>query len=210
HVLSFREAGYQVLALRDALMCAPQRMNVCYILAMAHAADDEYVQAVSWLDQALDLAHVLGDQSARIDLFFLRGFILQRIDRYDQALHDYRAALALCTELRRERLPLNREQELILLIGAAGLALKQEDYKLSSRLFFAVRRAARRVPVSPLVVAYHDWFWALSLHARGKSERALQQALHAAEAFTQAGGSPHDVVLVHVFTARVALDMAAT
>src|SRR5262249_682638 len=33
HVLSFREAGYQVLALRDALMCAPQRMNVCYILA---------------------------------------------------------------------------------------------------------------------------------------------------------------------------------
>lgn len=210
NVRSFREAGYQVIVFRDAPMCIRQRMNVCYILAMAHAADDEYPQAVSWLDQAIDLARVLGDRIAQIDLFFLRGFILQRIDRYDLALHDYREALTLHTELSREHLPLDREQELILLIGAAGFALKQEDYRLASRLFSVVRRAARRVPVSPLVIAYHDWFWALSLHARGKSERALQQALRAAEAFTQADGSPHDVVLIHVFTARVALDIAAT
>lgn len=212
NLLSFREAGYQVIAFRDAPMCARQRMNVCYLLAMAHAADDEYPQAVTWLDQAMDLAHALGDRSAQLDLFFLRGFIWQRIDRYDRAMHDFHEALALHAELRGEHLPLDREQELILLIGAAGFALKQEDYRLASRLFSLVRHAALRVSVSPLVVAWHDWFWALSLHARGKSERALQQALRAAEAFAQAGGSahPHDVVLIHVFTARVALDIAAT
>ncbi len=209
-VLGFREAGYEVLAYRDEPMCARQRMNVCYILAMAHAADDEHRQAVIWLDQALDIAHALGDRLAQIDLFFLRGFILQRIGRYDLALHDYREALTLLAKQRQERLPLDREQELIFLIGAAGFALKQEDYRLASHLLSVVRHGARHVPVSPLVVAWHDWFWALYLHARGKSERALQQALHAAEAFTQAAGGPHDVVLIHVFAARVALDMAAT
>ena len=46
NTLSFREAGYKVIAYRDVPMCAPQRMNVCYILAMAHAADDEYSEAM--------------------------------------------------------------------------------------------------------------------------------------------------------------------
>ncbi|HEV8191508.1 MAG TPA: hypothetical protein VGP82_08485 [Ktedonobacterales bacterium] len=207
---SFREAGYQVIAFRDTPMCARQRMNICYILAMAHAADDEYSQAMSWLDQAMDVAYALGDRGAQIDLYFLRGFIRQRIDQYDYALDDYREALALHAKQRQEHHHLDREQELILLIGAAGFALKQEDYELTRRLFSRIRRAARRVPVSPLVAAWHDWFWGLYLHARGKSERALHQALHAAAAFTQADGSPHDVVLIHVFAARVALDIAAT
>jgi tetratricopeptide (TPR) repeat protein len=209
-MLSFREAGYQVIAYCDVPMCDRQRMNVYYILAMAHAADSEYSEAMAWLDRAMEIAHALGDRGAQLDLFFLRGFILQRTDQYDYALHDYREALRLHAEQRREHLHLDREQELILLIGAAAFALKQEDYVLTRRLFTIVRRAARRVPVSPLTAAWHDWFWALYLHARGKSERALHQALRAAVAFTQADGSPHDVVLIHVFAARVALDIAAT
>src|SRR5690348_7600683 len=134
HVLGYREAGYQVVAYRDEPMCTSQRMNVCYILAMAHAADDEHPEAVTWLDQALDCAHALGDRLAQVDLLFLRGFILQRIGRYDLALDDYREALTLLAKQRRERLPLDQEQELIFLIGAAGFALKEEDYRLASHL----------------------------------------------------------------------------
>lgn len=209
-VSGFREAGYQVILLRDMPMCAQQRMNAWYILAMAYAADDEYAQALLWLDQALDLARVLCDRLAQIDLLFLRGFISQRVGRFDHALQDYRDALAIHTELRRERLPVDHEQELMLLIGAAGFALMQEDYELTSRLLSVARRAARRAPEATLVATYHDWLWAVYLHARGKSERALQHALHSAEALSREGGNPHSIVLIHVFTARIALDLAAT
>lgn len=209
-IAGFRDAGYQAIVLRDVPMCSCQRMNVCYILGMAHAADDEYSQALQWLDQALDLAHALGDRHAQIDLLFLRGFITQRMGRYDHALQDYRHALALQAELRRDHLLVDREQELILLIGAAGFALMQEDYDLTRRLFALVRRAARHVPEAVLPATYHDWLWAVYLHARGKSARALQYALRAAENFSKAGGDSHSTVLIHVFTARVALDLAAT
>ncbi len=209
-ISGFREAGYQIILLRDMPMCAQQRMNAWYILAMAYAADDEYSQALPWLDQALDLAQVLGDRLAQIDLLFLRGFISQRIGRFDHALQDYRQALAIHAELRRDHLPVDHEQELMLLIGAAGFALMQEDYELTSRLLCVARRAARRAPEATLAVTYHDWLWAVSLHARGKSERALQHALRAAEALCREGGNPHSIVLIHVFTARVALDLAAT
>ena len=75
----------------------------------------------------MDVAHALGDRAAQIDLFFLRGFILQRVDRYDHALHDYREALTLQAEQQREHLHIDREQELTFRIGAAAFALKQED-----------------------------------------------------------------------------------
>jgi tetratricopeptide (TPR) repeat protein len=209
-VSGFREAGYHVIVLRDVPMCAQQRMNAWYILAMAYAADDEYAQALLWLDQALDLACVLGDRLAQIDLLFLRGFISQRVGRFDHALRDYRDALAIHTQRRRDHLPVDHEQELMLLIGAAGFALMQEDYELTSRLLSMARRAARRAPEAALVATYHDWLWAVLLHARGKSERALQHALRAAEALCREGGNPHSIVLIHAFTARVALDLAAT
>jgi tetratricopeptide (TPR) repeat protein len=209
-VAGFREAGYQVVALRDQPMCAQQRMNVCYILAMAHAADDEHPQALSWLDQAIECARALVDWPAQLDLLFLHGFILQRIGQFDGALRDYHDALDLHAQLRRQRLPVDSEQELMLLIGAAGFALMQEDYDLTSSLFSIVRRVARRVPMSPLTAAFHDWLWAVYQHAGGRSERALQHALHAAQIFTEAGGNPHSIVLVHVFVSRVALDLAAT
>jgi hypothetical protein len=38
-IAGFREAGYQVIAFGDLPMCRQQRMNVCYLLGMAHAAD---------------------------------------------------------------------------------------------------------------------------------------------------------------------------
>jgi tetratricopeptide (TPR) repeat protein len=209
-IAGFREAGYQVAALRGSPMCSQQRMNACYILALAYSADDEYLQALSALDQALDAAHTLCDRPAQIDLLFLRGFISQRIGRFDHALQDYRDGLALHSELRRAHFPVDHEQELMLLVGAAAFALVQEDYELSSRLFQAARRAARHVPTAPLTVTYHDWAWAVYLHARGKSERALQVALRAADALSRVGGNPHSLVLTHVFIARIALDLAAT
>lgn len=213
-VASFREAGYRVLALRDRPMSPQQRMNACYILGMAHAADDEYPQAMPWLDRAVALARALGDGPAEADLLFLRGSVAQRMDHYGRALHDYRVALDLHATLRRdlrgEHPAVDREQELLLLVWAAGYALTQEEYALTRRLLSAARRAARGVAAAPSAVAYHDWFRATYLEARGQPERALQAALRAAATSAQEGAEPYAVVLIHAFVARLAADLAAT
>jgi tetratricopeptide (TPR) repeat protein len=209
-IFAFREAGYHVVPFHHTAMCAQQRMNVSYILAMAYSADDDYQQALEQLDRSLLLAQELDDPLAQVDLLFLHGVIMQRIARFDQALLDYSTALALQAKLRREHIPVDREQELSLIIGAAGFALMQEDYELTGQLFTLARRVARHVPQSDLTVAYHDWLWAVYLHARGKSARALQVALQVADTFSRLDGNPHSIVLVYVFTARIALDIAAT
>jgi tetratricopeptide (TPR) repeat protein len=146
-VASYREAGYHVITLRDLAMCRQQRLNVCYVLGMAHSADDEYPDALPWLDRAVVLARALADQSAQADLLYLRGLVAYRMNRCRDALDDYRVALRLHRRLRRdlrgEATALDGEQELHLLIAAAGFALTQEDYDLTRRLLSAARRRVR-------------------------------------------------------------------
>jgi hypothetical protein len=208
-VASFREAGYQVITLRERAMCQQQRMNVCYLLGMAHAADDEYSQAVPWLDWAVELARALGDPAAHADLLYLRGLVAQRLNRYQNALDDYRTALLLHRTLRHAHAVVDREQELLLLLAAAGFALIQEEYSLTSRLLAAARRLAREVVAAPNIVAYHDWIWAGYLDACGHPDRALQPALRAAATAAQAGGEGYAAVRINAFAAGLATDLAA-
>jgi hypothetical protein len=207
---SFREAGYQVVVLTDRQMSLQQHMNVCYLLGMAHAADDEYPQALRWLDRALELAHALDDVAAQVDLLFLRGPVAQRIDLYGCALDDYRAALDLHATLRQEQVPVDRAQELHLLVVAAAYALSQEEYALTRRLLAASRRVARQVNAAPDTVAMHDWTWAGYLEARGHLERALQPALRAVATAAHDGIESYIAVRIDAFAARLASDLAAT
>jgi tetratricopeptide (TPR) repeat protein len=210
-IASFREAGYHVIPMRNVPMCRQQRMNVCYLLAVVHAADNEYAQALPWLDQAVALAHALDDQSAEADLLYLRGSVTQRMNRFGHALDNYRAALDLRRTLRQERLLVDREQELLLMVKAAANALTQGDYALTRNLLFAARRAARQVSDVPRAfVLGHDWTWAGYLEARGHPERALQPALRAAATASQDGGEPYYTVRLHSFAARLATDLAVT
>jgi tetratricopeptide (TPR) repeat protein len=211
-IASFRDAGYQIIALGDLPMCRQQRMNVCYLLGMAHAADEEYSHAWRWLDQAVTLARALDDRLAQIDLLFLRGPVAQRMDLYHVALDDYRAALDLHTTLRREHLAVDRTQELHLLVVAAGYALSQEEYALTRRLLSTARRVARRVAVAaaPGTIAHHAWVRAAYLDACGDTERALQPALRATTTAAQDGVDAYVVVRIHAFAARLATDLAVT
>jgi tetratricopeptide (TPR) repeat protein len=210
-IASFREAGYQVVALNDRQMSPQQHLNVCYLLAIAYAADEEYAQALHWLDGALEVARTLEDVAAEADLLFLRGPVAQRLDRYDQALDDYRTALALQTTLRREQpAAVDRAQELHLLVVAAAYALTQEEYALTRRLLVAARRVARHVGAAPGTLAYHDWIWAGYLDAHGQLERALQPALRAVTTAAEDGTEPYMVVRIGAFAARLAADLAAT
>jgi tetratricopeptide (TPR) repeat protein len=210
-IISFREAGYHVAALGDLSLCRQQRMNVCYLLALAHAADSEYAQALPRLDRAVVLARALDDPSALADLLFLRGPVLQRLNRYADALEDYRAALDLHRALHREQPVVDREHELHLLVMAAVYAATQENYVLVRRLLSAARAAARHVPMAPATAAIHDWTWAAYLDARGRPARALQLALRAVDLATQDDSSePYIVLRICGFAARLAADMAAT
>jgi hypothetical protein len=209
-VASFREAGYHAVTLRDLPMCRQQRMNVCYLLGMAHAADDEYAQASAWLDGAVVLARALGDRSALVDLLYLRGLIALRMNLYSQALDDHRIALKLHRTLGRESVAVDGEQELQLLIAAAGFALSQEEFTLTRRLLSAARRVARRVAAAPSIVAYHDYVWAAYLEACGHPERALQPALRAVAAAAQNDSGAYYVVYMNTFAAHVATNLAAT
>jgi tetratricopeptide (TPR) repeat protein len=209
-IASFREAGYQVIALGDLPMCRQQRMNIYYLLGMAHAADDEYSQALPWLDRAVELASALDDQAAQADLLFLRGPVAQRLDLYSAALDDYRVALHLRRTLNREHPLLDREQELHLLVVAASFALSQEEFALTKNLLNEARHLARGVVAAPFVVAVHDWTWAGYMDACGYPERALQVALRGAAAAAQGGVSPYVVVRIYALAARLAADLGAT
>jgi tetratricopeptide (TPR) repeat protein len=211
-IASFREAGYQLVALGDLPMCRQQRMNVCYLLGMAHAADDEYSHALPWLDRAVALADALDDQAAQADLLFLRGPVAQRLDLYSAALDDYRVALRLRRTVRSEHPQRDREQELHLLVVTASFALSQEEFALTKNLLNEARRLARGVVAAPFVVAVHDWTWAGYMEACGYPERALQVALRGAAtaAAAQGGVSPYVVVRIYALAARLAADLAAT
>jgi tetratricopeptide (TPR) repeat protein len=209
-VASFREAGYQVIGLRDLPMCQQQHLNVSYLMGMAHAADDEYPQALSWLDQAVEIARSLGDRSALLDLLFLRGVVARRLNLLSHALDDYCVALNLHQTLRREHLPVDSEQELLMLVKAAGYALTQEEYDLTKRLLAAAGRAARHVSAAPTSVANYYWILAGYRDARGHLERALQPALRAVAAAAQDGCERFDAVRINVFAARLAADLAAS
>jgi hypothetical protein len=210
-IASFREAGYQVLALVDRPMCPQQRMNACYVLGMAHAADEEFPQAWRWLDQAVELACTLDDRPAQTDLLFLRGPVAERMDLDRVALDDYRIALDLHKTLRREDVAVgDRARELHLLVWAARYAILEEEYVLTRRLLATARRVAHHVVAAPGTIAHHDWVWAAYLDACGQADRALQPALRAVDAAARDGSEPYVVVRIHAFAARLATDLAAT
>jgi tetratricopeptide (TPR) repeat protein len=213
----FREAGGQVVALGELPLCRQQRLNVCYLLGMAHAVNNAYAEALVWLDRAVALARALHDQSALAELLFLRGPVNQRLNRYADALDDYGLALDLHRALHRGQPVVDHAQELHLLVVAAAYAATQERYSLVRHMLSAARGAARHVPMAPGTAAVHDWVWAAYLDARGRRERALQLALRAVEQATAAqDGSgrntnePYVVVRICAFAARVATDLAAT
>jgi tetratricopeptide (TPR) repeat protein len=190
-------------------MSERQRLHVCYILALAYAADGKFAQALRWLDMALELGVALDDLGALAELLYLHGVASSRLLRYQEAAADHWDCLALLRNRDSDPNPADLAFELDVVEQLAEFEFLLAHYDRSASL---LESAARLVPAAPeqrTEAAGLEWVRAQLYRWRGEKELALRHAMAAADVYA-AIGSPAASGRIQTVVADIALDLAET
>jgi hypothetical protein len=176
-VQAFSHAAVILSPLTAAHMSARQRMHVCFILATATAACDEYELALAWLDEALSLASQLKDIDAQCELFWLRASFNRALLRYVDAIGDSCTCLDLL-DVQREILGSeDSEARLHTYARLSAYAFFVGQPRLAERSLEEVRRLAAQSTHQRYDVAFAECTQAHLYNIYGQPERALSHIL---------------------------------
>jgi hypothetical protein len=176
-VLAFSHAAMILSPLAGALMSARQRMHVCFILATATAARDEYELALGWLDQSLSLARHLDDIDAQCELFWLRASFNRALLRFVDAIGDSCECLDLLDVQREIQSTEHSDARLHTYARLASYAYFVGQPRLAERSLEEVRRLAAQSSHQRYDVACAEWTQAHLYNIYGQPDRAFSHVL---------------------------------
>jgi tetratricopeptide (TPR) repeat protein len=215
HLARFRSAADRVRPVVALPMSERQRIRVTFVLSLEPAAVGDYLTALFWLDQALevalDLACRLPDDEDLLDLLHVRGAINRALLRMNEAVEDYRDCLA-CLRAREQTPPQPSRPgfEVEVVAQIAGLEFFLARYATAEQLLAEARSLLPQVAPAPerdLAEATLAWLEANLYRWRGQPELALRPAAAAAEVYTEAS-APTSAARSQLLIADVALDFA--
>jgi hypothetical protein len=108
---------------RNQLVCAEQRLNLEFALALAFAGDDCPSQAIDCLSTAWEVAEDLRDCGAQAEIGYLAGALWQGAGQFLDAYATYQDAITVLHRLERNGEPVDPAFELNLVLLLAGCAL---------------------------------------------------------------------------------------
>ncbi len=194
----------------DTRMARQQHLRVFYVISLATAAIGDFDTTLSWLDEAMLLAHGLHDVGALVDLLYLHGAANRGRNHMGEAANDYEVCLTL---LRSENLfstPLGPTVELELLTQLGGFAFYSGRFDAAERLLHEARTRTllgSQIDSPRLTLATLDWLQALLYRWRNQPELALTPAQSAADVYIEIG-SPPSAARIRAILADIELDLA--
>lgn len=206
---SFLRAGACVSSHAGSPMSERQLLHVCYVLALAYAADGKCAQALRWLDTALELGVALNDPGALAELLYLHGVASSRLLRYQEAAADHWDCLALLHHRDADPSPADLAFELDVLEQLAEFEFLLAHYDRSASLLESAARLVPAVPEQRAEAAGIEWVRAQLYRWRGEKELALRHAMAAADVYVEVG-SPTTSGRIQTVVADIALDLAET
>lgn len=212
-VAAFLLAAAEVAPCLPLPMAEPQRLRACYVEALAHSADKQDLRALDWVEQALEIAIALDDQSALVTLLYLHGAQNTALLRNREAVADFEDSRMLL-RARGTRTPAAEEQpidapfELHLTLRQVNAHFLLGRYDQAERLLDEARALVPFVSGEQRELAVIPWWEALLYRWRGEPERALRPALAAAAVYAE-GGNGGSAARIQTVTADIALDFAA-
>jgi hypothetical protein len=193
----------------------PQRLRVCYVLALAASAAHQMNAALHWTDLAAESADLLEDHSALVALLYLRGALNFTVIALPEALQDIMDGRAELSRLEERGAEPDTAAHFELLTNSALIQ------------FYLARptETARQLDEARSLVPYLDapglgrdiaripWLRALLCRWGGEPERAMRYGLEAARLYDEgnlSGSTAGSAVRIHLEVAEAMLDFAAT
>lgn len=184
----YNRAATLVLPFVPKTVSAPQRLRVCYVIASYLASDDDYHEALIWLDEALELAYLLEDARAVLDHIIMRSGLNRALLRTGEAASDLYAGLTLLDQ-RTQGAPDQSDLKLHFTAQLAGFEYYLGRYEVAERLLDGARMLTHEVPAALLDAATVEWIQTHLHRLRGRPEEAMRTSLAAATVFTESGSA---------------------
>jgi hypothetical protein len=185
-------------------------MNSEFILAQAYASEENLAEAADSTETALEVAHMLKDQPAEVELQYLRGNVADAELEIAQARDYYTASLQTLRSLAVDATPIDPAYELTLLIRATAMSFELAHYDAAySYLSEALVLRDGWLPEAKKESAYIVWLGAQLLRWQGGLNEALSTAIAAADQLLNSG--PLMMAgRIQTIVAETALDLADT
>jgi tetratricopeptide (TPR) repeat protein len=187
---------------------APQRLRVCYIMAVGLTSVEVFRESLNWLDEALELAINLEDNRAVLDLILLRSALNRNLLQFAEAAADLQAVLALLDSEPPERQIEHKAMRLVFTVRLAGVEYFLGHYVTAQTYVDIARELTHEVPNALLDAATAQWVQTHLYRLRGRPEDALYTALATANAFSETP-SPNSAARAQALVAETAMDIAA-
>ena len=189
-------------------MADAQRLRVYYALARGLDAVNAPTECLEWLDEALEVAVGLDDLSAMCQIYMVRASACKGLFRYRDVADHYRTSRALLwmhgVDVGEPADPLAM---VYLLAHEASARFHLGDFVETERLLDEAQRLVPPGAAHTMEASTVDWLRALLYRWREQPQEAWYPALHAAQAYMEAGSSP-SAVRIQTVVADVALDLA--
>lgn len=187
-------------------MAARQRVRACFLFANTLEAERAYVRAITWIDEALNVAGQAKLIRELAELLSYRGKLLRAREKFRAAAEDLSASLALLSVQAGGDEAIDPALRVELLSQLATYQFFLRHYSEAARAARKARLVAAHVPAMKLESATALWVEAQIERTRGKSERALLTALTVAEVYErEASTTSQDRIQGYV--AELALDL---
>jgi hypothetical protein len=206
------EAEAVLLRLRRRAMSRRQEMLLYYLLAQCARARDlsqvaHFGRALAWCGRAQEVAHLLMDRGAQVDLHELRGTLHRAVSLYRLAADEFSLALRLLREHAADEDCTDAEFEITLAAKAAAT-----DYFAGNlvRALEHARWAERLLQLAPVSVEGRGtlaWTFALLYRQRNELGEALRHAEEAADLYASLGPT-NSTCRILSLTADIAMDLA--
>jgi tetratricopeptide (TPR) repeat protein len=185
---AYRRAYVAVIPLRAHKLSLQQRMNAEFILAQAYASEEDFAEAAASVETALEVARLLKDQPAEVELQYLRGNVADAQLQLAQAYEHYTASLHTLQSLAVDEIPIDPAYELTLLIRSTAMSFELARYDAAyDYLVRALVLHDTSLPEAQTEAAYLVWLEAQLLRWQGGLNDALSSAMSAADHLLRIG-----------------------
>lgn len=205
---SYIFAYERIASLQGVSMSPEQRLRMDYLLALIFGAVGDTRRSLRHVDDAIERATMLKEHSAIPELLFLRSAMHRQLSDLTECAYDLRLALASLRDLEAASSWTDPDLEATMLTSLAGMEFILGRFDTCDDLL--TQTAALFVGESKpgaLAAATVAWIRALLFRWRGQPDRALPQALAAADVYDReetyiSAGRLHGIV------ADITLDLA--
>lgn len=200
----------ELLHYRGTAMSEMQRLHVEYAHALIYSGEGDLALARVCVNEAMELAGKLEEQSALVELGYLAGALSHQLTEFPDALSYYERALQALDGLQTGDSPVDVKSTVDLLSRSAGIAYELALFDVAEeylQLALAIHHAYPRETVAESATI--GWVEALLLRQRGEYGQALTMSLETANAIRESG-TEGAAARIYVVVAEIALEQAET